>query len=146
MTCHRFHELRSLRAAVRRFEDGSETAALIAAHEADQRMIENLKADNTRISAELLEVKHENRILKEEVSNIQSKYDLLVSKYSALRNESDYETEINSPEFQGRIDHLVLSLFNELEDKQAYIVKLESQIHKDYTNSSKPSSQCPSTG
>ena len=143
MTCHRFHELRSLRAAVRRFEDGSETAALIAAHEADQRMIENLKADNTRISAELLEVKHENRILKEKVSNIQSKYDLLVSKYSALRNESDYETVINSPEFQERIDHLVLSLFNELEDKQAYIVKLESQIHKDYTNSSKPSSQCP---
>ena len=143
MTCHRFHELRSLRNAVKRFEDGSETATLITAHEADQRRIEKLMADNTRISVELLEVKHENRALKEEVSRIQSDYDLLVQKYTSLRNETVYESVINSAEFQDRIDQLVLSLFNELEDKQAYIVKLEAQIHKDYTNSSKPSSQCP---
>lgn len=56
MTCHRFHELRSLRNAVKRFEDGSETIALIAANEADQRRIEKLMTDNTRISAELSEV------------------------------------------------------------------------------------------
>ena len=143
MTCHRYHELRSLRAAVKRFEDGSEISALIAAHEADQRRIEKLKAENARISAELLEVKHENRILKEEVSGIQSDYSLLVEKYNALRNETEYGSVISSVEFQDRIDHLVLSLFNDLEDKQAYIIKLEAQIHKDHTNSSKPSSQCP---
>ena len=143
MTCHRYHELRSLRTAVKRFEDGSEIAALIAAHDADQRRIEKLKAENARISAELLEVKHENRCLKEEVSGMQSDYDLLAEKYTALHNETEYESVINSAEFQDRIDHLVLSLFNELEDKQAYIVKLEAQIHKDHTNSSKPSSQCP---
>ena len=142
MTCHRYHELRSLRTAVQRFEDGSEIAALIAAHDTDQRRIEKLKADNARISAELLEVKHENRCLKEEVSGMQSDYDLLAEKYTALRNETEYESVINSAEFQDRIDHLVLSLFNELEDKQAYIIKLEAQIHKDHTNSSKPSSQC----
>jgi len=140
MTCHRYHELISLRTAVKRFEDGSEIAALIAAHDADQRRIEKLKTENARISAELLEVKHENRILKEEVSGIQSDYSLLVEKYNALRNETEYESVINSAEFLDRIDHLVLSLFNDLEDKQAYIIKLEAQIHKDHTNSSKPSS------
>jgi len=143
MPCHRYHELRSLRKAVKRFEDGSEMAALIAAHDTDQRRIEKLKAENARISAELLEVKHDNRCLKEEVSRIQGDYALLVDKYTALRNETEYESVIHSAEFQDRIDHLVLSLFNELEDKQAYIIKLEAQIHKDHTNSSKPSSQCP---
>ncbi len=54
-----------------------------------------------------MEVKHDNRIWKEEVSRIQSDYDLLVEKYTALRNEMVYESVINSLEFQDRIDQLV---------------------------------------
>ena len=143
MSCRIRGELQSLRAAVKRFEDGSETAALITAHEADQRRIGKLKTENDRMRNDLQELKRDNRLLKEEIIRTQSDYDLLADKYTGLRNESEYESVISSTEFQDSIDHLVLSLFNELEEKKAYIVKLEAQIHKDYTNSSKPSSQCP---
>ena len=67
MSCRIRGELQSLRAAVKRFEDGSETAALITAHEADQRRIEKLKTENDRMRNDLQELKRDNRLLKEEI-------------------------------------------------------------------------------
>ncbi len=100
MSCRIRGELQSLRAAVKRFEDGSETAALIAAHEADQRRIGKLKTENDRMRNDLQELKRDNRLLKEEIIRTQSDYDLLTDKYTGLRNESEYESVINSTEFQ----------------------------------------------
>lgn len=48
MSCRIRGELQSLRAAVKRFEDGSETAALITAHEADQRRMPYLQEYNDK--------------------------------------------------------------------------------------------------
>ncbi len=143
MRCSKFHELRSLRAAVKRFEDGRETAALLSAHDADQFRIEKLNTENTRLIVELREMKRELSLLQNENERLQEAHDLLIEKYTALQESIEYQSVINSAEFQNRIDSLFLSILNELEEQKALNHKLTSQIHKDFTNSSKPSSQCP---
>ena len=85
MTCHRYHELRSLRTAVQRFEDGSEIAALIAAHDTDQRRIEKLKADIARISAELLELSFLLRRLISPISDASWSEFVSMLRYKAER-------------------------------------------------------------
>ena len=150
MTCRRHYEIKSLRASVERLESDHELSSLKEALDKANRKITVLKEENDRLKKERNQLKNDQYPLKKKIEILQEENRKLVEKLRSLHDECSFEDLIESSAFQDRIDHLVLLLLSDIDQMKAekeelmgQITKLTAQIHKDFSNSSKPSSQCP---
>ena len=134
--CRKQIELMSLRAKVKRLEDGRELKNLTALNEKLQRKLDKQQADN-------MALREKRDQLEETVSDLEFDKESLtvrVEKLSALledRNKIIAETDRNAVE---ALKKEKAELQNTVEDLSGQVMKLTAQIQKNYIDSSKPSS------
>ena len=150
MGCRKQAELTSLRAAVKRFEDGREVSNLKTDLKKANRKVNSLKPENDRLKAENHQLRMDNRFYHEQNEDLEQQIEDLSNRFLDMQTRIDVDSLFQSDDFTRKIDRLFLMIMDDMEvlkniieEKEAYIAKLKAQIHKDFTNSSKPSSQCP---
>lgn len=137
--CRKQIELMSLRAKVKRLEDGRELKNLTALNEKLQRKLDKQQADN-------MALREKRDQLEETVSDLEFDKESLtvrVEKLSGLledRNKIIAETDRNAVE---ALKKEKAELQNTVEDLSGQVTKLTAQIQKNYIDSSKPSSMSP---
>jgi predicted nucleic acid-binding Zn-ribbon protein len=92
MGCHKQSELNSLRAQVKRLEDGREVRNLNDELQRKNRRIESLLKDNERLKGEIYRLQQDNSSLQEDLSIEQFKYEAILKAYERL-NERTTEAE-----------------------------------------------------
>lgn len=148
--CRKHSELNSLRAAVKRFEDGTEIKKLSdSLGKAEQKLqkmletIESLRKDNAALRSD-------NRSLKAAYENECRRTEKLISVNEQLHSYvSELEVFgtdlfINTAEqVVSQLNDQIVQLLSVNEDLEGKVLKMEAQIKRDFKTSSKPSSQCP---
>lgn len=143
MGCHKQAELMSLRAAVKRFENGKEVKNLNDDLQKKNRKIESLQNENERRKETVHQLRNENISLQRELETERASYEAILNAYNRL-NERVTEAEIIlSDDLAETMDKLVLDLMKRIDDLEGKNSKLVAQLNRDYTNSSKPSSSDP---
>ena len=148
--CTKQAELTSLRAAAKRFEDGTEAKRIIAERDKAARRLEKCEEQRLSLAEENRKLKAENRSLSLSLSSADGNYERLLAAY---KRAMDYYAELEimqSDAFFERTESVVSKLnaavaavMKECAEKDMLIQKLKAQITKDNTNSSVPSSQRP---
>ena len=148
--CTKQAELNSLRAAAKRFEDGTEAKRIIAERDKAARRLEKCEEQRLSLAEENRKLKAENRSLSLSLSSADGNYERLLAAY---KRAMDYYAELEimqSDAFFERTESVVQKLnaavaavMKECAEKDMLIQKLKAQITKDNTNSSVPSSQRP---
>lgn len=148
--CNKQGELNSLRAAVKRFEDGREFRRISGERDKAFRKYEKLEKQHVRLNKEVHELRMENRSLSRSLSDAEGNYERLLIDYKAhmafYEEQEIFQTEVFFERLERVVYELnerVSALISQHENDQALIRKLKAQIAKDNTNSSIPSSQRP---
>jgi len=148
--CIKQNELQSLRAAVKRFENGREMQNLINERDKAVRKTEGLEKKIDQLLAEIRQLEDDNRSLSLSLSSLEGRYEGLLSAYDTLRERVEEKDRIDPDDLLRTMDRItdymnekILSLLHEKEELIGQLAKLKAQITKDNTNSSKPSSQLP---
>ncbi len=148
--CVKHNELMSLRSAVKRFEDGSQFRILSEERDRAVRKYEKCDKQRLALAEENKQLKTEKRSLISSEKSVQARYDRLLSAYENLSDSFDEQADLQSSECFERIEKVVNDLNKviitytaQLCEAHALIRKLRSQLTKDSTNSSIPSSQRP---
>lgn len=150
LQCPKQSELISLRASVKRFEDGRQYKKLSDELDKAQRKLEKSEKERHELITENHILRTENRQLIRSLSIAEQDYDTLLNLYENTRdllNEADiFQSEdffLIMENVVAELNDTVLSVMKENEDLKGQNAKLRAQITKDNTNSSIPSSQCP---
>ncbi len=148
--CTKQAELNSLRAAAKRFEDGTEAKRIIAERDKAARRLEKCEEQRLGLAEENRKLKAENRSLSLSLSGAEGNYERLLAAY---KRAMDYYAELEimqSDAFFERTESVVSKLnaavaavMKECAEKDMLIQKLKAQAGKDSTNSSVPSSRLP---
>lgn len=147
MGCHKHSELLSLRAQVKRFEDGREIKNLNDELQKKNRKTEDLQKENDRLKGETNLLRQENRSLKQELETVHFNYEDILKAYERLNERMTVLLNNTvSDDLSETMDKLVLDLMKRIEDLEGKYKKLTAQNNRDYTNSSKPSSFDPNHG
>ena len=148
--CPKHNELKSLRAAVNRFEDGTEYKKLSEERDRAVRKFEKCDKQRKELAENNTRLRTENRSLDFSFSTLESKYERLLYSYEKLMDSCDEQAALQSEECFSRIEHIINSLnmtiadyIEQQKEDQALIQKLKAQVTKDNTNSSIPSSRLP---
>ena len=148
--CTKQGELNSLRAAVKRFEDGREFKKLADEPDRSIRKYDECEKGRLKLSEENRMLRSENRSLLSSEKSARERYERLLSLYGSLSASFDEQRAVQSEECFARIEEVVGSLNDSIahaiaqhEEDLALMQKLKSQIAKDNTNSSIPTSQKP---
>ena len=150
--CPKHNELMSLRAEVKKFEDGRETKRII--DERDKAVRKYKKSEDLcwKLAEENEKLKDENRSLKFSLKVTEGNYERLLSAYETQMAFYSEQELLQSDSFFERMESVISELnrkvVTQMEDnteQAALIQKLKAQITKDNTNSSIPSSRLPIT-
>lgn len=148
--CHKQSELNSLRAAVKRFEDGRQYQTLLDERDKARQRYARCEEQRRQLSEENRKLKTENRSLLSSEESTRMRYERLLSVYDSLQGSFERQKAIESDDVFKRIEQVidslndtVVHLLEQNEKDQGMIRKLKAQITKDNTNSSIPSSQRP---
>jgi hypothetical protein len=148
--CSKHNELMSLRAEVKRFENGREIKNI--RDERDKAVRKYNKSENLcrKLAEEKEKLKDENRSLKFSLKVTEGNYERLLSAYEAQMAFYSEQELLQSDSFFERIESViselnrkVVALMEDNAGQAALIQKLKAQITKDSTNSSIPSSRLP---
>ena len=148
--CTKQAELNSLRAAAKRFEDGTEAKRIIAERDRAVRRLEKCEEQRLSLAEENRKLKAENRSLSLSLSGAEGNYERLLAAYKlAMDYYAELET-MQSEAFFARTESVVSKLnaavaavMKECAEKDMFIQKLKAQAGKDSTNRSVPSSRLP---
>lgn len=148
--CVKHNELMSLRAAVKRLENGREIKHLSDSLDKANSRISQLIEKNEHLRKEIQSSEEEIRFLKADLDNELNRSEYLADVNLKLSSRIEEFTAFDSGIFYKRteavVDRLnktVNDLLAENEELMGQVRKLKSQITKDSTNSSIPSSQRP---
>lgn len=148
--CPKHNEVVSLRAAVKRFEDGRQYAAVCTERDKAVRRSEELHDQLLHLIEENRNLKEENRSLKFSREVSEGNYERLLSDYLAHIDFYSEQEIFKTDAFYQRcesvvssLNSMIVSLMKENAQKDAFIQKLKAQVTKDNTNSSIPTSRLP---
>lgn len=150
MVCRKQAELNSLRAAVKRFEDGREIKNRSEEMERTRRMLEKSRSDNKTLIDEVNSLRAENKSLRisceseheraEKVISVNEELHSYIAQMEAINTDLFFDTVQN---VINQLNDTVLSQVSLIEDLEGKVLKMQAQINRDFKTSSKPSSQCP---
>ena len=150
MGCRKQAELTSLRAAVKRFENGSEMKRVIQERDKASRRYEKIEEQHLKLKEEVHSLVKENKRLARDAARAERNYERLLSSYEAHIRFCSEQEIFRTDAFFERMERVVSGLnealkaaLNDNQEKDLAIQKLKAQITKDNTNSSVPSSQRP---
>lgn len=150
MGCRKQGELISLRAAVKRFESGKEIQNLQSALDSSLRKIEKLQKQNDCLTAEINQLRIDNRFLMRDYQDTCEHNKILIDGIRKLEEANTIEDIIHSDQFMERMDNLFFQLMDtidqnrkELELKDKLIRHMKSILNTDGTNSGTPTSKTP---
>ena len=148
--CPKHNEVISLRAAVKRFEDGRKYAAICTERDQAVKQAEELQNQILHLKEENRNIKEENRSLKFSQEVSEGNYERLLSDYLTHIDFYSEQEVFDTDAFYQRceavvssLNDMVVSLLEEASQKDALIQKLNAQLTKDNTNSSIPTSRLP---
>ena len=139
LSCTRHSEPMSLRAQVKRLEDGRELKNLTALNEKLQRKLDKLQADNTAL-------REERDQLEEKISVLEYDNETLTVRVEKMSGILEAKNQIIAETDRDAVEALKkekTELQNTVEDLSGQVMKLTAQIQKSYIDSAKPSSMSP---
>ena len=150
MSCRKQAELNSLRAAVKRFEDGREMKKISGELEKTGRKLEKAASENAALKEEIHTLRMENRSLKSSLESERDRVERLARANEEIRSHMDELEAFDADLFLSAaesvvsaLNDMVSSLISEKEGLEGKVLKMEAQARRDFRTSSKPSSQCP---
>ena len=150
ISCPKFSELKSLRAAKKRFESGKEVEQLNSALGKAKRKLEVFAKENDRLKEENSRLRNDNRFFMDKNDDLNKRYSILVEKHLKLQERIDTAVFYLSEEFAEKMDGLFRNLMEENESlsKKNSALEYENQrmkalLNNDGTNGGTPTSRTP---